>query len=196
MLIWFFLFALSHTRIHPTTVYVWLSLYTSFGCALLTSHRFILSPLLVMSQYLPCLFTRYSPFCGFRSQHILTHLGPLPPVEQRPLITFLHTFHISFINVFSGVTCPNAFDQLKNASMQGGFTATPRTNPPAASIYLTSGTGPYVGFFYAIEVRCETIGLWVLVKYWEDILIHMHILRRHNVFMPSSFLVKVGGFAR
>ena len=49
------------------------------------------------------------------------------------------------------MTCPNPFDQLKNASMQGGFTATPRTNPPAASVYLTSGSNPYVGFFYAIE---------------------------------------------
>ncbi|KAK7104713.1 rab3 GTPase-activating protein non-catalytic subunit-like [Littorina saxatilis] len=59
--------------------------------------------------------------------------------------------------VSCGVTCPNAFDQLKNASMQGGFTATPRTNPPAASIYLTSGTGPYVGFFYAIEGTMQPI---------------------------------------
>ena len=54
--------------------------------------------------------------------------------------------------VCAGVTCPNSFDQLRNASMQGGFSAVSRTSPPAASVYITSGTGPYVAFFYAIEV--------------------------------------------
>ena len=58
----------------------------------------------------------------------------------------------------AGVTCPSSFDQLRNASMQGGFGAVPRTSPPAASVYITSGTGPYVAFFYAIEVRlCCTL---------------------------------------
>ncbi|KAK7502781.1 hypothetical protein BaRGS_00006031 [Batillaria attramentaria] len=59
--------------------------------------------------------------------------------------------------VSCGVTTSNPFDQMKNASMQGGFNATVKTSPPAATVYLTSGIGPYVGFFYAIEGSTQPI---------------------------------------
>lgn len=51
-----------------------------------------------------------------------------------------------------GVVCANPFDQLKAASLLGGVKATVKTSPPAMSVFMTAGTGPYVGFFYAIEV--------------------------------------------
>lgn len=55
--------------------------------------------------------------------------------------------------MFSGVTTPNPFDQMKTASILGGFKATIKPTPPAAAQYVTAGIGPYVGFFYAVEVR-------------------------------------------
>ncbi|XP_076441806.1 rab3 GTPase-activating protein non-catalytic subunit-like [Babylonia areolata] len=59
--------------------------------------------------------------------------------------------------VSCGVTCPSPFDQLKRASMEHGFNAQPRVSPPAASLYITSGASPYVGFFYAIEGNMQPI---------------------------------------
>ncbi|CAG5127370.1 unnamed protein product, partial [Candidula unifasciata] len=53
--------------------------------------------------------------------------------------------------VSCGVVCANPFDQLKAASLLGGFKATVKTSPPAMSVFMTTGTGPYVGFFYAVE---------------------------------------------
>lgn len=50
----------------------------------------------------------------------------------------------------------NPFDQMKNASMQGGFNTIVKTSPPAATVFLTSGMGPYVGFFYAVEVSVSS----------------------------------------
>lgn len=45
------------------------------------------------------------------------------------------------------------FDQMKNASVLGGFNATVKGSPPAMSQYITVGSGPYTGFYYAVEVR-------------------------------------------
>ncbi|XP_078413223.1 rab3 GTPase-activating protein non-catalytic subunit [Cetorhinus maximus] len=45
--------------------------------------------------------------------------------------------------------CP--FDQLKTASVLGGFNATVKSSPPAMSEYVTVGSGPFTGFFYALE---------------------------------------------
>ncbi|RUS87661.1 hypothetical protein EGW08_004584 [Elysia chlorotica] len=53
--------------------------------------------------------------------------------------------------VACGVVCANPFDQLKAASMLGGVKATVKTSPPAMNVFMTAGTGPYVGFFYAID---------------------------------------------
>lgn len=44
------------------------------------------------------------------------------------------------------------FDQMKNASVLGGFNATVKGSPPAMSQYITVGSGPYTGFYYAVEV--------------------------------------------
>lgn len=45
------------------------------------------------------------------------------------------------------------FDQMKNASVLGGFNATVKGSPPAMCQYITVGSGPYTGFYYAVEVR-------------------------------------------
>ncbi|XP_055361414.1 rab3 GTPase-activating protein non-catalytic subunit isoform X4 [Betta splendens] len=43
------------------------------------------------------------------------------------------------------------FDQMKNASILGGFNASVKGSPPAMSQYITVGGGPYTGFYYAVE---------------------------------------------
>jgi hypothetical protein len=60
--------------------------------------------------------------------------------------------HIIWFKFTPGVLTPTTFDQMQTASMLGGFSATIKATPPAASLYLTAGMGPYVGFFYAVEV--------------------------------------------
>lgn len=45
------------------------------------------------------------------------------------------------------------FDQMKTASNIGGFNATIKNSPPAMSQYITVGSNPFTGFFYALEVR-------------------------------------------
>ena len=51
-----------------------------------------------------------------------------------------------------GVMTLCVFDQMKNASILGGFHASVKGNPPAMSQYVTVGGGPYTGFYYAVEV--------------------------------------------
>ncbi|KAI3367973.1 hypothetical protein L3Q82_026801, partial [Scortum barcoo] len=43
------------------------------------------------------------------------------------------------------------FDQMKNASILGGFNASVKGSPPAMSQYVTVGGGPFTGFYYAVE---------------------------------------------
>ncbi|KAL0969299.1 hypothetical protein UPYG_G00225230 [Umbra pygmaea] len=50
-----------------------------------------------------------------------------------------------------GIMTLCVFDQMKNASILGGFHASVKGSPPAMSQYITVGGGPYSGFFYAIE---------------------------------------------
>uniref|UniRef100_A0A8C2XPD5 RAB3 GTPase activating protein subunit 2 (non-catalytic) n=1 Tax=Cyclopterus lumpus TaxID=8103 RepID=A0A8C2XPD5_CYCLU len=50
-----------------------------------------------------------------------------------------------------GVMTLCVFDQMKNASILGGFNASVKGSPPAMSRYVTVGGGPYTGFFYAVE---------------------------------------------
>ncbi|CAL8271744.1 unnamed protein product [Merluccius merluccius] len=50
-----------------------------------------------------------------------------------------------------GIMTLCVFDQMKNASILGGFHATVKGSPPAMSQYITVGGGPYTGFYYAIE---------------------------------------------
>ncbi|XP_021378713.1 rab3 GTPase-activating protein non-catalytic subunit-like isoform X1 [Mizuhopecten yessoensis] len=56
-----------------------------------------------------------------------------------------------------GVGTPNPFDQMKAAAILGGPSATIRPTPPAHSMYLTSGIGHYIGFFYAVEGSAQPI---------------------------------------
>ncbi|XP_069055277.1 rab3 GTPase-activating protein non-catalytic subunit isoform X2 [Lepisosteus oculatus] len=50
-----------------------------------------------------------------------------------------------------GIMTLCAFDQMKNASILGGFHATVKGSPPAMSQYIAVGSGPFTGFYYAIE---------------------------------------------
>uniref|UniRef100_A0A669DL58 RAB3 GTPase activating protein subunit 2 (non-catalytic) n=1 Tax=Oreochromis niloticus TaxID=8128 RepID=A0A669DL58_ORENI len=50
-----------------------------------------------------------------------------------------------------GIMTLCVFDQMKNASILGGFNASVKGSPPAMSQYVTVGSGPYTGFYYAIE---------------------------------------------
>ncbi|KAF4084482.1 hypothetical protein AMELA_G00129110 [Ameiurus melas] len=50
-----------------------------------------------------------------------------------------------------GIMTLKVFDQMKNASMLGGFHASVKGSPPAMSQYITVGGGPFTGFFYAVE---------------------------------------------
>ncbi|XP_077997216.1 rab3 GTPase-activating protein non-catalytic subunit-like [Glandiceps talaboti] len=50
-----------------------------------------------------------------------------------------------------GVTTPCSFDQMSTASILGGYNASIKPSPPAVSKYITAGTAPYVGFYYALE---------------------------------------------
>lgn len=65
--------------------------------------------------------------------------------------------YLRFSDGLTGMTTPNPFDQMQTASMLGGPYASIRATPPASSLYLTAGTGPYTGFYYAVEVSwcCE-----------------------------------------
>ncbi|KAJ8367335.1 hypothetical protein AAFF_G00320840 [Aldrovandia affinis] len=50
-----------------------------------------------------------------------------------------------------GIMTLCVFDQMKNASVLGGFHASVKGSPPAMSQYITVGGGPFTGFYYAIE---------------------------------------------
>ncbi|XP_076848214.1 LOW QUALITY PROTEIN: rab3 GTPase-activating protein non-catalytic subunit [Brachyhypopomus gauderio] len=50
-----------------------------------------------------------------------------------------------------GVMTLSVFDQMKNASVLGGFHASVKGSPPAMSQYITVGGGPFTGFYYAVE---------------------------------------------
>ncbi|XP_078675646.1 rab3 GTPase-activating protein non-catalytic subunit-like isoform X2 [Branchiostoma floridae x Branchiostoma belcheri] len=54
-------------------------------------------------------------------------------------------------HISCGVVTPSLFDQLQTASILGGYGATITQNPPPAARYITSGTSPYVAFFFAVE---------------------------------------------
>ncbi|XP_056914815.1 rab3 GTPase-activating protein non-catalytic subunit isoform X2 [Takifugu flavidus] len=50
-----------------------------------------------------------------------------------------------------GIMTLCVFDQMKNASILGGFNASVKGSPPAMSLYVSVGGGPYIGFYYAVE---------------------------------------------
>lgn len=56
-----------------------------------------------------------------------------------------------------GVMATSVFDQMKNASILGGFNASIKGGPPAMSQYVTVGSGPYTGFFYAVEGNSQPL---------------------------------------
>ncbi|XP_064195807.1 rab3 GTPase-activating protein non-catalytic subunit [Anguilla rostrata] len=50
-----------------------------------------------------------------------------------------------------GIMTLCVFDQMKNASILGGFHASVKGSPPAMCQYITVGGGPFTGFYYAVE---------------------------------------------
>ncbi|XP_043917591.1 rab3 GTPase-activating protein non-catalytic subunit [Protopterus annectens] len=50
-----------------------------------------------------------------------------------------------------GIMTLSPFDQMKTASVLGGFNTTIKSTPPAMSQYITVGTNPFTGFFFALE---------------------------------------------
>lgn len=56
-------------------------------------------------------------------------------------------------HISPGVLTSNPFDQMRTASILGGFAAEIRGSAPAMSCFVAAGSSPYTGFYYAIEVR-------------------------------------------
>ncbi|XP_045716107.1 rab3 GTPase-activating protein non-catalytic subunit [Phyllostomus hastatus] len=54
-------------------------------------------------------------------------------------------------HVSIGIMTLSPFDQMKTASNIGGFNAAIKNSPPAMSQYITVGSNPFTGFFYALE---------------------------------------------
>ncbi|KAM4693170.1 rab3 GTPase-activating protein non-catalytic subunit [Discoglossus pictus] len=50
-----------------------------------------------------------------------------------------------------GVMALSPFDQMKTASILGGFNASIKSSPPTMSQYITVGSNPFTGFFFALE---------------------------------------------
>ncbi|XP_038148632.1 rab3 GTPase-activating protein non-catalytic subunit isoform X3 [Cyprinodon tularosa] len=57
----------------------------------------------------------------------------------------------------AGVMTLCVFDQMKNASILGGFHASVKGSPPAMSQFVTVGSGPYTGFYYAVEGNSQPL---------------------------------------
>ncbi|XP_066451187.1 rab3 GTPase-activating protein non-catalytic subunit isoform X2 [Eleutherodactylus coqui] len=54
-------------------------------------------------------------------------------------------------HVSVGVMALSPFDQMKTASVLGGFNAAIKSSPPTMSQYITVGSNPFTGFFFALE---------------------------------------------
>uniref|UniRef100_A0ACB8GAN6 Rab3 GTPase-activating protein non-catalytic subunit n=1 Tax=Sphaerodactylus townsendi TaxID=933632 RepID=A0ACB8GAN6_9SAUR len=54
-------------------------------------------------------------------------------------------------HVSIGIMTLSPFDQMKTASNIGGYHAAIKNSPPAMSQYITVGSNPFAGFFYALE---------------------------------------------
>ncbi|XP_063299884.1 rab3 GTPase-activating protein non-catalytic subunit [Pelobates fuscus] len=54
-------------------------------------------------------------------------------------------------HVSVGVMALSPFDQMKTASILGGFNAAIKGSPPTMSQYITVGSNPFTGFFFALE---------------------------------------------
>uniref|UniRef100_A0A673CUN6 RAB3 GTPase activating protein subunit 2 (non-catalytic) n=1 Tax=Sphaeramia orbicularis TaxID=375764 RepID=A0A673CUN6_9TELE len=50
-----------------------------------------------------------------------------------------------------GIMTLCVFDQMKNASILGGYNSSVKGSPPAMAQYVTVGGGPFTGFYYAVE---------------------------------------------
>lgn len=60
-------------------------------------------------------------------------------------------------HVSIGIMTLSPFDQMKTASNIGGYNATIKNNPPTMSQYITVGSNPFTGFFYALEGNSQPL---------------------------------------
>lgn len=56
-----------------------------------------------------------------------------------------------------GLNTPSTFDHLFTASLLGGLYAKQRQNPPTASVLITVGLNPFVGFYHAHESQATPV---------------------------------------
>lgn len=77
-------------------------------------------------------------------------IEPPPLSYKKWRLTGNQTSNSSHIS--PGVLTSNPFDQMRTASILGGFQAEIRGSAPAMSCFVTVGSSPYAGFYYAIEV--------------------------------------------
>lgn len=68
-------------------------------------------------------------------------------------------YHVSASLLLLGIMTLCVFDQMKNASLLGGFNASVKGSPPAMIQFVTVGGGPYTGFYYAVEVRINGVAV-------------------------------------
>ncbi|XP_041468264.1 rab3 GTPase-activating protein non-catalytic subunit-like isoform X1 [Lytechinus variegatus] len=60
-------------------------------------------------------------------------------------------------HISTGVVTSCSFDQLHAASTLGGYAASIKTSPPVCHKYITTGAGPFLGFFFALEGSAQPL---------------------------------------
>ncbi|XP_030854258.1 rab3 GTPase-activating protein non-catalytic subunit isoform X1 [Strongylocentrotus purpuratus] len=60
-------------------------------------------------------------------------------------------------HISTGVVTSYSFDQLHAASTLGGYNASIKKSPPICHKYITTGAGPFLGFFYALEGSAQPL---------------------------------------
>ncbi|XP_077976699.1 rab3 GTPase-activating protein non-catalytic subunit-like isoform X2 [Styela clava] len=73
-----------------------------------------------------------------------------PPMSYKKWRLTSHQSPISS-HISPGVLMPDPFNQMKTASILGGYSADIRNTAPAMSCFIATGTSPFTGFYYAVE---------------------------------------------
>lgn len=63
-------------------------------------------------------------------------------------------------HVSVGMLHPGSFDQMKSASVIGGYNTDIRHTPRSMSCYTVTGNSPFVGYYYATEVCLGHIAVY------------------------------------
>lgn len=86
--------------------------------------------------------------------------------------------------MFPGVMALSPFDQMKTASVLGGFNAAIKSSPPTMSQYITVGSNPFTGFFFALEVSIVMVQLSILWPTLDRYLYHFTLLSLQGSTQP------------